>query len=205
MPSHNGFVSKNTREAITSRLRLRDHDYREPAAYFLTLCLNEGQCLLGSIADSMMTLSPAGSMVASSWEKIPQRHPSSELLGYVIMPNHLHGIVILNPDEQGNIPINGPSLSDVVHSFKQRTLRAYGKGVAEDNWPRYAGRLWQRGYMEHVIRNAREMERLERYIQSNVALWEDDVFHPDRTTRREARSINSCPPHEGRRSWGTGW
>jgi REP element-mobilizing transposase RayT len=179
--SNNGFVSRNTRQAITSRLRLRDHNYREPGAYFLTLCLNNGHCLLGSISDSIMALSPAGAMVASSWELIPQRHPTADLLGYVIMPNHMHGIVILNADQQGNIPEDGPSLSDVVQSFKQRTLRAWSKGVTEDGWPRYDGKLWQTGYMEHVIRNDREMERLTRYIDSNVALWEDDTFHPRRS------------------------
>ena len=180
--SNNGFVSRNTREAITSRLRLRNHDYREPGAYFLTLCLNDGQSLLGSIADSVMTLSPAGDMIAACWEIIPQRHPTADLLGYVVMPNHIHGIVILNADEEGNIPLNGPSLSDVVQSFKQRTLRAWAKGVAEEGWPRYAGKLWQPGYMDHVIRNDREMERLTRYIETNVEHWEDDTFHPRRST-----------------------
>lgn len=177
MSSNNGFVSRNTRKAITSRLRLRQHDYREPGSYFLTICINDGQSLLGSVTDASITLSPAGIMVASCWERIPQRHPTTELLGYVIMPNHMHGIVILNADEQGGIPVDGPSLSEVVHSFKQRTLRAYAKGVAEEGWPRYAGKLWQSGYMEHVIRNEHEMERLTRYIETNVASWEDDTFH----------------------------
>ena len=94
------------------------------------------------------------------------------------MPNHVHGIIVLNANDQGEDPDNAPSLSDIIHSFKQRTLRAYAKGVAEENWPRYDRRFWQAGFMDHVIRHDREMTRLSEYIEKNVALWEDDSFHP---------------------------
>lgn len=174
------FVSRNTRQAITSRLRLRNHDYREPGAYFLTLCLQKGQCLLGSISGATISLTPAGTMAMSCWERIPERFATVDLAGFVIMPNHMHGIVILDTDNNGEIPGDAPSLSDVVQSFKQCTLRGYARGVKEQRWPRCNGKLWQRGYMDHVIRNDREWERLTRYIETNVERWEDDTFHPQR-------------------------
>jgi putative transposase len=176
------FRSRNSREAITSRLRLRNHDYREPGSYFITMCTEHGQCLFGSIYESEMTLSNAGHMVASCWERTSERFPTVSLDGCVIMPNHIHGIITLHSDNNGDIPGDAPSLSETIHSFKQRTLRAYAKGVEDEGWPRYAGKLWQGGFMDHVIRNKQEMTRLQDYIENNVALWEDDTFHPGSTT-----------------------
>jgi putative transposase len=174
----NEFGSRNSREAITSRLRLRGHDYREPGSYFITVCAEHRQCLFGSIHESEFTLSDAGHMVSACWERMSERFPTVSLDGYVIMPNHLHGIITLLSDDNGDIPEDAPSLSDTIHWFKLRTIRQYAAGVKREGWLPYEGRLWQGGFMDHVIRNDREMNRLQGYIENNVALWEDDTFHP---------------------------
>jgi len=127
-----------------------------------------------------MTCSAAGEMADAVWTRRPERFPSVEQTGHVIMPNRLHGILTLTADENGNFRDDGPSLSDVVHWFKRHTIRMYADGVRRQDWPPYRDRLWQGGYMEHIIRNGREMEQLTRYIENNVAMWEDDTFHPAR-------------------------
>jgi REP element-mobilizing transposase RayT len=112
--------------------------------------------------------------------RLPERFPSVEVNAHVIMPNHIHGIVTLTTCEDGYISDDSPSLSDIVHWFKRHTIQGYAEGVRTGGWPRYQDRLWQRGFMDHVIRNEREMDRLLRYIETNVVLWEDDTFHPRR-------------------------
>lgn len=171
------YRSRNERQAITSRLRLREHDYRAPNAYFVTLCVENRQLLLGSIQDFSMTLSPAGAMVDASWRQIPERFPTVEVQGHVVMPNHLHGIIALTVNEPKDIDASAPSLSDVVHWLKRKTIQEYALGVRDAGWPPYRDRLWQRGFMDHIIRNDREHDRLLAYIENNIAQWEDDVFH----------------------------
>jgi putative transposase len=172
-----GYRSRNQRVAITSRLRLRNHDYKQPDPYFVTLCTEYRQTVFGSIRDSVMYPSDAGHMVNASWAGIPERFPSVAIYGHVIMPNHLHGIIVLTGDGPDDPGASHPSLSDVVHWLKRRTIRGYAAGVKNEGWPPYHDRLWQRGFMDHIIRNDREWERLHTYMENNVAQWEDDVFH----------------------------
>lgn len=117
-------------------------------------------------------------MVDETWQAVSERFPTVELGNHVIMPNHLHGIITLTTTEIGELRDDSPSLSDVVLWFKRQTIRQYADGVRHHGWPPYDGRLWQGGFMDHVIRNEREWHRLTTYIQNNVAIWEDDTFHP---------------------------
>lgn len=172
-----GYRSRNERVAITSRLRLRNHDYRNPNAYFVTLCVENRQMLFGSIQAFSMTLSPAGAMVDALWRNIPERFATVAVQGHVIMPNHLHGIVVLTANDPNDLDETRSSLSDVVHWLKRKTILGYAAGVKDEGWPPYRNRLWQRGFMDHIIRNDREHDRLIAYIGNNVAQWEDDVFH----------------------------
>lgn len=118
-------------------------------------------------------------MLLDVWSEIPHRYPNAMLDSFVAMPNHVHGIITLETDENGNIPDNAPSLSDVIRWFKIQSTVKYGDGVKQAHWPRYQGRLWQPGFMDHIIRTESAMERLRTYIEANPAMWEDDTFHPD--------------------------
>jgi len=124
-----------------------------------------------------MTLSNAGRMVDETWPRMPERFATVELGGHVVMPNHLHGILTLTATESGDLRDDGPALSDVIHWFKRQTIRLYADGVRLQGWRPYDGRLWQGGFMDHIIRNRREWDRLSHYIENNVAMWEDDSFH----------------------------
>lgn len=180
MPSsNNGFVSRNTREAITSRLRLRDWDYRLPGPYFVTLYTHDRLALFGSVTDSEMHRNPSGHMLRTIWQRIPDRYPNAVLDGFVVMPNHVHGIIMLDTDERGELVPDAPVLSDVVRWFKIQTTMKYGDGVKESGWPRYQDKLWQSGFMDHIIQTDAALTRLQDYIECNPALWEDDTYHHD--------------------------
>lgn len=172
-------VIRNTRDYVTSRLRLRDWDYRLPGPYFVTLCTHNRTALFGWISDSEMTGTPAGELLRDTWRRIPIRYPNAVLDSFVVMPNHVHGIIRLDTDERGEILPNAPNLSDVIRWFKIQTTVRYGDGVREQDWPRYHGNLWQSGFMDHIIRTEHALTRLRDYIESNPARWEDDLFHPD--------------------------
>jgi len=76
-------------------IRLRDYDYSQAGAYFITICAHNRECLFGEIADGAMRLNAAGEIAMQCWQEIPLHFPHSALDEWVIMPNHLHGIVVL--------------------------------------------------------------------------------------------------------------
>jgi putative transposase len=174
--------TRNKRESVTSRLRLRYWDYRLPGPYFVTLCTHGRAAVFGSVSESVMHRTPAGDMLLDVWHRIPDRYTNATLDGFVVMPNHVHGILTLETDEHGEILPGAPDLSDVIRWFKIQTTMKYGDGVKTEGWSRYESRLWQPGFMDHIIRTKSALARLREYIDANPALWEDDTFHPDAKT-----------------------
>jgi REP element-mobilizing transposase RayT len=162
---------------VTSRFRLRGHDYASPGTYFVTLCTTNRACLFGTITDGTLHQSTAGLMVESWWYSIPLRNPSVDVADVVVMPNHLHGLVILGTDPSDE---RIPSLSKVVGGFKSITTNDYMRGVRLDGWPRFAGTLWQHGYFDHIVRTDAALKRIQRYIAANPSRWQQDDYHPER-------------------------
>jgi REP element-mobilizing transposase RayT len=168
-------------------IRLRGYDYTLAGAYFVTICAQQRVCLFGAEADPTV-LTPAGRMVGEWWTALAQRFPTVALDASVIMPNHVHGIVILREPQAPRLaPIaveeddpTAPSLSRVVQWFKTMSTNAYLRGVKQEGWPPCPGRLWQRDYYERIIRNDRELDALRAYIDANPAHWADDAEHPAR-------------------------
>jgi len=154
-------------------IRLSGHDYAAPYAYFVTICVQGRRCLFGAVDSDTILLSDAGAIVRSAWEALPQRFPTIALDAYVVMPNHLHGIVTL-----GETPIAGVRLGDIVGAFKSLTTNAYSFGVRERGWVPFDQRLWQRNYYEHIIRDEADLARIRDYIEANPALWDADRLHP---------------------------
>ena len=88
----------NPKSSLPQRraMRLRSYDYSQPGAYFVSICAQHRKCLFGTIIDGQMRLNEIGEIVVECWSRIPQHFPSVELGEYVIMPNHIHGIIALN-------------------------------------------------------------------------------------------------------------
>ena len=167
-------------------IRLKGYDYSQTGAFFVSICTHNRQCLFGEIMDGKMVWNDAGQMVLAVWDEMPGNYPGVETDEFVIMPNHIHGIVGLVGAGPRACPDNGQpqgvaptlSLPDVVHRFKTMTTKRYTDGVKQSGWPPYPGKLWQRNYYEHIIRNENELNRIREYIISNPMKWESDRENP---------------------------
>jgi len=165
----------------------------------VTICIKDRECLFGEIRDGEMVLNEAGRMVESIWNELPQHYSGVDIDGFVVMPNHIHGIIVLtvgagpracpdsdcsnNGQPQGVAPTI--SLPDAVHRFKSLTTAHYREGVRKNNWQPFPGRLWQRNYYEHIIRTEEELNRFREYIQNNPMQWEMDEENPERNAGKE--------------------
>ena len=160
-------------------IRLKGHDYTHPGAYFVTVCVQNRECLLGEIVEGTMIANGPGRMVQSVWNDIPAHYSGVGIDAFVVMPNHIHGIVTLathGMQAGGLDPLL--SLPDVVHRFKSLTTSRYISGFHHEGWLPFDRRLWQRNYYEHVVRSERELERIREYIVGNPAKWEEDENNP---------------------------
>jgi putative transposase len=177
---------KQRRRAI----RLRDYDYEQAGAYFVTICTQERACLFGVIQDDKVCLNDAGRTIEKWWFELNRKFPMVETDEFVIMPNHFHGVVIITdvpvgadlrvgPVPEGGHPTQqgahaGAPLQAVIQWFKTMTTNEYIRGVKTASWPAFNGRLWQRNYYEHVIRDDQSLNRIRHYIVDNPARWEFD-------------------------------
>jgi putative transposase len=162
-------------------IRLRGYDYSEAGAYFVTICSRERECLFGQITDGAVVWTPFGEGVVATWEAMPTRFPTVDLDAWVLMPNHLHGILVLN-DPTANVtaantaplPSQRPFLGGVIAWFKYLSTKEINRLRGTPGQ-----RVWQRNYHEHIIRNERSLEELRNYTVENPLRWELDRLHPD--------------------------
>ena len=183
-------------------IRLKQYDYSQAGAYFVTICTQNRQCLLGGITNGTMVNNPPGDMIATIWHEIPIYYPGIGIDAFQIMPNHIHGIIIVGapprgcpnplacPDfnsskgqpqgvasergqARGPAPTVGLSLPDIVHRFKTMTTKKYTDGV-NNGWQAFNKKLWQRNYYEHVVRDDEDLNRIREYISNNPLRWADD-------------------------------
>jgi REP element-mobilizing transposase RayT len=154
-------------------VRLKGWDYTTAGAYFVTICTQGRAPLFGCLADGTMTLNDAGRMVDAAWRALPARFPSVEVGPYVIMPDHLHALVILHgvdpPPTAGHATAT-TSLAGVVGALKSITTDEYARRVHTGEWPPFVTRLWQRGYYEHVARDDKELGAIAEYIANNPVM-----------------------------------
>jgi putative transposase len=137
----------------------------------VTICTQDRGCFFGAVAGDETHLNDAGGMVEHWWFELNQRFSAVETDEFVIMPNHLHGIVVLTDTIVG-ADLRGSAL------YRRRTDRP---GLKTASWPSFNGRLWQRNYYEHVIRNEESLLRIRQYILDNPARWAFDRENPDAT------------------------
>ena len=148
--------------------RLSSFDYSSAGGYFITVCTSGRKHSLGTIIDGRPCLSPAGTVVENTWLDIEKRFPAVTTGAYVVMPDHFHGIVII--DSTTVFPSYSQqdattSLSQVMRAFKSISAISANK-VMETS-----GQFWQRNYYEHVIRNEAELSAYREYIADNPRAW----------------------------------
>ena len=160
-------------------IRLKEYDYSQAGAYYVTINLQNRECLFGEIVDSEMILNEAGIMIIEQWKALLERFPNIELDIYQIMPNHFHGIIVIVGATLVVAQESNPTLGNIIGAFKSITTHKYIKGVDNKNWAQFYKRLWQRNYYEHVVRDEKDLNRIRDYIQSNPANWNEDEENPN--------------------------
>ncbi|WP_414752685.1 transposase [Anabaena sp. CCY 9910] len=175
--------------------RLPNHDYSQNGWYFVTICTYERQWLFGDVVNSQVNLSEIGKIAAKFWDEIPQHSQNTYIDAYVIMPNHVHGIIVIdNPecrdvvrrDFACNVSTSGDdfddtdvyrnlskispkagSLSAVIRSYKSAVTRWCNM----NGYPNFA---WQQRFFDHIIRADGSLDKIREYIISNPRKWEYD-------------------------------
>jgi putative transposase len=165
-------------------IRLKEYDYSQPGEYFITICTNNHECIFGNIIHEEMKLSTEGTIAQRCWEEIPKHFSNVQLDEYIIMPNHIHGIIILTEPmvgtrhavslrEQFAKPVIG-SVPTVVRSFKSAATKRIHEIRNTPSLP-----VWQGRFFEHIIRNDNELNNIRDYIQNNVLKWMFENDNPD--------------------------
>ena len=147
-------------------IRLRGYDYSRSGAYFVTIVTQDRCALFGRIINDVMIPTDAGRMVQEVWDAIPQHYAGVDIDEFVVMPDHVHGIVLLTPQ-----PGRRLTLPDVVHRFKTMTTKRYVDGVRTSGWPGFPIRLWHRNYYERIVRDEMAFQRIRAYIVANPSRW----------------------------------
>jgi REP element-mobilizing transposase RayT len=159
-------------------MRLAGFDYSRFGAYFVTICLQDQHTLLSDVVDGCVQLTSAGQIVERCWNEIPRHYPYVALDAYVVMPNHMHGVLALTepagaglmepvaagltePVAAGHARPLQP-LSAIVGSFKSAVTKQIGKPI------------WQRSYWDRIIRSDAELHTIRAYIEDNPSRWPVD-------------------------------
>ncbi len=180
-------------------LRFRGYDYSLPGFYFVTVCTQNKACLFGDIVEGGVHLTEAGHVAVETWRQLPHRFSAVALDEYVVMPNHVHGIIQIVPPEldwaQRVAPLwSSPApgagilrrtakqaaplqpveaLSDVMRAFKSTSAILINRLLK-----RPQRQVWQRNYYEHVIRNENELTKIREDINQNPLRWDLDRENP---------------------------
>jgi putative transposase len=174
-------------------IRLKGYDYTQPGAYYVTLCTKRKQCLFGDVVKGEMRLNSLGHIAFTCWQAIPNHFPHVELDAFVIIPNHLHGILVItdtlvrarhcraptielcdiSTTEQFGRPVRG-SIPTVIRTYKAAvTIRinriCNTKGTSL---------IWQRDLYEHINRDEESLHTIRQYIVENPWRWTDDPENP---------------------------
>lgn len=170
-------------------VRLKGYDYAQAGAYYVTLVTRNRDCLFGDIVDGEMHLNDIGRIVGEEWLRTAEVRPAVELDEFIVMPNHVHGIIVIadarcamgrdtvprrgaaplrpyHPQHNVRPNVQSNSLGAIVRSFKSATT--YHINALRDT---RGVSVWQRNYYEHIIRRERELDRIREYIINNPPNW----------------------------------
>jgi putative transposase len=212
-------------------IRLKGYDYSQAGLYFITICCQDRIHRFGHVANGEMKLNEFGTIAFNEWEKLPERFTNFELDVFQIMPNHMHGIIVLNDIDKwagaspaqnnmenqndldkgsgaspaqnntenqndldkgsgaspaqnnmenqndldkGSGASPAPTIFDIVGAYKSLVVNVCIDICNLEN--KRLGKLWQRNYYEHIIRDERSYQNISNYIINNPAKWEEDKF-----------------------------
>ena len=187
-------------------IRLKGYDYSKPGMYYVTIVTHNHKCFFGKIENGKMILNEYGEIAQQCWTEITRRFPNIEIDEYIIMPDHIHAIIkITNPPVGTTLAVvpdktdgavvpdkiinnfgtytdtnitdtKPPSLGDIVGAYKSIVSNKCLLVFKQKN--QYMGKLWQRNYYEHIIKNNTRLGRIRKYIINNSVNWNnyDEFF-----------------------------
>lgn len=176
-------------------IRLKGYDCAGTGGYYVTIVSRGRECLFGEIVDGKMHLNEMGKIVRECWEEISTHFPAVDFDVFVVMPNHLHGIIIIHNNGRqmmksspaigarhaSPLPARGVSshsLGAIIGSFKSAVTRRAGRKLNLAN-------IWQRNYYEHIIRDQTDYERIANYIAINPSKLVDNEENPLKPISRD--------------------
>ncbi|HAX24068.1 MAG TPA: transposase [Chloroflexi bacterium] len=148
--------------------RLPGYDYRQQNYYFVTICTKNHVCRFGAIRNDIICLSDAGAIVTEIWSSLPSVEPDLHLDVWIVMPNHVHGIIVLHDTDEPR----AHDLSTIVGRFKATSARAINHRLGREGET-----VWHRSFYDHIIRNDADLSRIREYVANNPARWETDQFY----------------------------
>ena len=180
-------------------IRLKNYDYATAGLYFITICCQDRSHLFGKIENGVLFLNDAGRMVEKWYLELEQKFPDKKCHEMVVMPNHFHCIIesIADVPDVSDAHVVAPrrgrphdnnekyglhntkrnaTIGDAMDWFKTMTTNEYIRGVKTLEWKRFNGKMWQRNYYDHIIRNEQAYERISEYILNNPKKWDEDKF-----------------------------
>jgi REP element-mobilizing transposase RayT len=187
-------------------IRLKGYDYSQAGLYFITICCQDRFCRFGDVVEGEMVLNEYGEIAHNEWMKLTERFPNFKMDVFQIMPNHMHGIIFLtdppfgttarvdptgdvknmNTEKNGHTVVGAgftpaptvcppPTVPDIVGAYKSLVANGCLKIYKSKN--ETMGKLWQRNYYEHIIRNEQSYQTISEYIINNPAKWANDKFY----------------------------
>ena len=162
--------------------RLREYNYQQSGIYAVTICVHERRLAFGKMKDDSVRLHPFGRIAQEGWLAIPSHYSHVILDEFIVMPNHIHGILFIEneapPTQEEEAKFrqfgtaHSASLSSIVGNFKSGVSRRIGvvRGCPT--------RVWQERFWDHIIRDERELQNQREYIINNPVNWNADELHP---------------------------
>ena len=142
---------------VRKKIRLKDYDYSQENMYFITICVKDRIEALGKIREENINLTKEGKIVSENISKLEEIYKNIQIEEYVIMPNHIHILLLINYQ-------NGTTISKIIKHLKTNISREI----------KYS--IWQKSFYEHIIRNEKEYLKIKEYIQNNVINWQTDEY-----------------------------
>ncbi len=169
-------LHQNIKMFTRKSIRLRNYNYSQPGAYFITICSHNRALLFGEVVDGVMVLNELGRIATQSWKGMEQHYDYISLDEWVVMPNHFHGILVINARRGGSRAAPTPKikpLGQLVGAFKTISTK-------QINQLRHTpgAKVWQRNYYEHIIRNDTDLAQIREYIANNPLNWRLDTENP---------------------------
>jgi len=169
----------NSEDHRRKSIRYPKYDYARDGAYFMTVCARDMKCLFGDIKNGKMEPNEAGEVARLCWREIPKHYPFVVLDEFVVMPNHVHGIIGIQKKMRANnhSPLQMQNQIQKQKAGTSKTVGAIVRGYKIGVTKLLGKSIWQRNYWEHIIRDDEDLNRIREYIINNPLNWELDELY----------------------------